>query len=71
MDGLKGVVPNSCTDTVESSLFGDEMRKPCKGCIDGGFHNHTGIYCLIKDWRAKDPETQKKGKKIRFVDLLK
>ena len=71
MDGLKGVVPNSCTDTVESSLFGDEMRKPCKGCTDGGFYNHTGIYCLIKDWRAKDPETKKMGKKIRFVDLLK
>ena len=71
MDGLKGVVPNSCTDTIEASLFGDEMRKPCKGCIDGGFYNHTGTYCLIKDWRAKDPETQKKGKKIRFIDLLK
>ena len=71
MDGLKGVVPNSCTDNVVPSLFGDDMRTPCRGCTDGGYHNHTGIYCLIKDWRAKDPKTNKLGKKIRFVDLFK
>ena len=36
MDGLKGVIPNSCHDDVhiEPSLFGDgeEVRIPCKGC---------------------------------------
>lgn len=71
MDGLKGVIPNSCTDTVIPSLFGDEMRTPCKGCADGGYYNHTGIYCLIKDWRTKDTQTNKLGKKIRFIDLFK
>ena len=71
MDGLKGVVPNSCKDIIETSLFGDEMITPCKGCADGGYNNHTGTYCQIKDWRAKDPATKKMGKKIRFIDLLK
>lgn len=71
MDGLKGVIPNSCKDIVETSLFGDETRIPCKGCASEGFHNHTGIYCLIKDWRAKDPNSGKKGRKMRYIDLLK
>lgn len=71
MDGLKGVVPNSCKDTISPSLFGDDIKTPCKGCADGGYYNHTGIYCLIKDWRAKDPQTNKLGKKIRFIDLFK
>ena len=71
MDGLKGVIPNSCKDIVETSLFGDETRIPCKGCASEGFLNHTGIYCLIKDWRAKDPNSGKKGRKMRYIDLLK
>lgn len=70
MDGLKGVIPNSCKDLKEESLFGT-ITAPCRGCADGGFNNHTGIYCIIKDWRATDPHTQKKGRKIRYIDLLK
>lgn len=70
MDGLKGVIPNSCKDIKEESLFGI-VTTPCKGCADGGFRNHTGIYCLIKDWRATDPQTNKNGRKIRYIDLLK
>jgi hypothetical protein len=71
MDGLKGVVPNSCIEQKEVSLFGDTTTTPCKGCQEEGFAYHTGKYCLVKDWRAKDPETKKLGRKYRFIDLLK
>lgn len=75
MDGLKGVIPNSCKDTVVStlSLFGDEetKKKPCEGCAKDEIRKHTGIYCLIKDWKAKDPKTGMLGKRIRFIDIIK
>ena len=75
MDGLKGVVPDSCKNDVEiaeATLFGDIKRKIfCNGCKNDDIHHHNGTYCLIKDWRAKDPDTGKKGKKIKFVDLIK
>lgn len=75
MDGLKGVIPNSCKDTVETttSLFGDTETKiiPCEGCAKDNIRKHTGIYCIIKDWKAKDPETGRQGKKIRFIDIIK
>ncbi len=75
MDGLKGVVPNSCHPKRDGqkSLFGtsDETLIPCKGCSVDDIRYHNGIYCLIKDWRAKDPKTGQMGKKIKFVDLLK
>ena len=66
MDGLKGVVPDSCHSEVEMvDLFSGEGReKPCQGCLDGGYHHHNGRYCLIRDW-ANDK------KKIRFTDLMK
>jgi hypothetical protein len=74
MDGLKGVIPNSCgTKTNESiNLFGETeaIEKPCEGCTKNNIQKHNGIYCLIKDWGAKNMETGKKGKKIRFVDLI-
>lgn len=41
MDGLRGVVPNSC-------------RKHCKGCVSKdlstSIHRHNGIYAVFKDW---------------------
>ena len=66
MDGLKGVVPDSCHTEVEMvDLFSDEGReKPCQGCLEGGYYHHNGKYCLIRDW-ANDK------KKIRFIDLIK
>ena len=74
MDGLKGVVPNSCSTKIvtEANLFGESALKeiPCKGCVNDNIHQHNGIYCLIKDWGAKNAETNKKGKKIKFVDLI-
>ncbi len=71
MDGLKGVVPNSCHDEVTTELFGDETKTPCYGCKTDNIRRHNGTYCLVKDWSNKDPETGKKGRKIRFVDLMK
>lgn len=71
MDGLKGVVPYSCKEEVSNSLFWGEEKSPCKGCQAEGFNQHTGSYCLVKDWRAKDPVSKTLGRKYRFVDLLK
>lgn len=74
MDGLKGVVPNSCGErkTFVQELFGEkEIVTACEGCKSDNMHKHNGIYCLIKDWNNKDTETNKKGRKIKFIDLLK
>ncbi|MDP4274258.1 MAG: restriction endonuclease subunit M [Bacteroidota bacterium] len=75
MDGMKGVVPDSCRDKTVSTknLFGETEIKvtPCSGCQKDNIRKHNGIYCLIKDWNNKDPETGKKGRKIRFIDLIK
>jgi hypothetical protein len=75
MDGLKGVVPNTCGHKTETSvnLFGETETKHsfCLGCQKEIMHKHNGAYCLIKDWPNKDLKTEKKGRKIRFVDLLK
>jgi hypothetical protein len=75
MDGLKGVVPNSCGDktTTSTNLFGETENtvKPCEGCKNDNIRQHNGIYCLVKDWNNKDIETGSKGRKIRFIDLIK
>jgi len=73
MDGLKGVVPNSCgkKKDVQLQLFGEQESKPCEGCQKDMILNHNGIYCLVKDWSNIDMETSKKGRKIRFIDLMK
>lgn len=67
MDGLKGVVPNSCTETSESytDLFGEVHTKvsPCIGCSKRDVRSHNGIYCKIKDWET--------GGTIKFISLLK
>lgn len=75
MDGLKGVIPMSCgaKKTETMTLFGDVAVKieECEGCMKDNIKKHNGIYCLIKDWGNKDPETGRKGRKIKFIDLLK
>lgn len=68
MDGLKGVIPDSCKTQkiLSDDLFANEqsIRKiPCTGCKEGGHRNHNGTYALIKDWTSK--------KKIKFIDLIK
>ena len=66
MDGLKGIVPNSCRieQTLSQDLFGGSTthEKICEGCGKGDIHRHNGIYCEIMDWSA--------GKAIKFVSLL-
>lgn len=66
MDGLKGVIPGTCYEKVtqEVSLFGDidETVEKCKGCETNDIYKHNGVYCKIKDWKAR--------RTIRFVDLL-
>jgi len=73
MDGLKGVVPDSCGDkkTIEQDLFGEkEIITPCDGCKTDNMLKHNGLYCLIKDWKNKDVDSGKRGRRIRFVDLI-
>lgn len=68
MDGLKGVVPNSCGEhrTVVYDLFGEtETISHCEGCKSGDIKKHNGTYALIKDWSAP-----KAKQKIRFIDLI-
>lgn len=71
MDGLKGVVPDSCKHNVPiivADLFGEsEKIITCQGCSKQIFKEHNGIYCLIKDWKKTDKNQQK----IRFIDLLR
>ena len=69
MDGLKGVIPNSCGErrTVVYNLFGEtETISKCEGCKSGDIKKHNGTYALIKDWSAP-----KEKQKIRFIDLIK
>lgn len=66
MDGLKYVVPNSCTNEIQSiiTLFGEEIiENKCEGCAKNNPHKHNGTYCYIMDWDE--------NKKIRFLDLIK
>ena len=74
MDGLKGVIPNSCGERREvvADLFGTtEVVTQCEGCLKDDIRRHNGVYCQIKDWHATDKATGKKGKRIRFIDLIK
>ena len=70
MDGLRGVVPDSChseSKGVERGLFGEEIEvqtsKPCEGCRTDDIRRHNGQYCLVRDWES--------GETIRFIDLIK
>lgn len=75
MDGLRGVVPNSCKHNkviVEQNLFEEEERTLiCPGCYNETFKGHNGTHCLIREWGCKDPKTGENNRKIRFTDLIK
>jgi len=75
MDGLKGIVPNSCGGftVTEIDLFGNVKTENgfCKGCLDNNILKHNGMYCLIKDWSSEALEIGKTGRKIKFIDLLR
>lgn len=67
MDGLKGVVPDSCKPIKGVSSFADFMgfedeEHPCPGCSKGNITEHTGIYCLIRDWA--------KQKTVKFISTI-
>lgn len=75
MDGLKGVIPLSCRNWEEGrvqTLFGKvKQNRACPGCEQNDIYKHKGIYCLLRDWGRKDPNTEENNRKIRFVDLIK
>ncbi|MFZ4796292.1 MAG: restriction endonuclease subunit M [Bacteroidia bacterium] len=74
MDGLKGVIPNSCKEENIEILDFFETKtetKKCKGCKSQNILLHNGTYCNIMDWEERNEQTGKRGKIIRFVDLLK
>ena len=65
MDGLKQIVPNSCTSVVnvKKSLFDDVPQiTKCKGCETNNYRLHNGIYCSVMNWETEQT--------IRFVDML-
>lgn len=65
MDGLKGVIPNSCKDEIIdiSDFFETKTEiKKCKGCVNQNIKLHNGIYCNIMDWDLEKP--------IKFISLL-
>lgn len=74
MDGLKGVIPDSCSVNAQENknLFGvSEMNfVACKGCELKDINKHNGVYCTIIDWKENDPITGGKGLKVRYIDLL-
>lgn len=59
MDGLKGVVPNSCkitTNTLGLLVFDDEVEENCPGCAKHSYTDHIGKRCIIKDWQDGEKE---------------
>ena len=64
MDGIKGVIPNSCDNEkfIQYDLFGEAVTTKCYGCEHQKIKEHNGTYCKIKNWQ--------KNKTIKFIDLL-
>lgn len=59
MDGLKGVIPDSCHEeqVITNVLFGEpEIEiKRCAGCKNNDIKSHNGIQCNIMDWETRQP----------------
>jgi hypothetical protein len=74
MDGLKGVAPNTCIaeSSISTDLFGESETKntTCLGCDKNEIKKHNGSYCIIIDWTEKENDSDRLGKKIKFIDLL-
>lgn len=69
MDGLKGVVPNSCHSSSASytDMFGMETKTivdGCPGCEKRDIHRHNGVYCKLRDWSSRGLKT------VTFVSLM-
>lgn len=75
MDGIKGVVPNSChtNNFVQKGVFGTDevIQCDCEGCVKDNVYGHNGIYCIIKDWSSCKNKGKGTGKEIRYIDLLR
>jgi hypothetical protein len=80
MDGLRMVIPDSCSNQYEKTLFG-RVPKECPACKKGLTTDHIGIPCIIRDWDiSKKPEGWKPKagedpksspwQKIEFASLL-
>lgn len=73
MDGLKGVVPDSCTkETITTTnLFGEKniLINECEGCEKNIITKHNGKYCIIKDWFGENKKSSKSEKEIKFIDV--
>lgn len=66
MDGIKFVIPCSCTDEIleTESLFGIETTKiSCPGCIKNNHYLHNGTYATIMNWNENKVE--------RFINSVK
>lgn len=74
MDGLKGTIPKTCKvkTTTSTNLFGEveEKKMHCEGCKTEDIKRHNGVYAIVKDWANKDKSTGKKGRKLRYIDIL-
>ena len=60
MDGIKGVVPNSCHSIKGKTK--EEKPKECTGCEKNNILKHNGKYCQIMDWQ--------KNEKVKFISLI-
>ncbi len=67
MDGLKLVVPMSCSPVQKTERFLDGTEKTtdveCPGCRKKSYDNHTGIYCRIRNWQT--------GAEFEFRNILR
>lgn len=68
MDGLKHVVPGTCTPEKDYQMeldlgFPVDTESTCPGCARRDFNRHTGTICRIMDWRTKRSRT--------FISLIK
>ncbi len=73
MDGLKGVIPNSCKEVTEETtdLFSSAQKTTkCPGCQKQKILIHNGIYCKIMNWNYIEEETGKKSIPILFIDMF-
>lgn len=51
MDGLKMVVPGSCDNKYEMSLFNGLEKIECPACAKGEITGHQGVTCYVRHWR--------------------
>ncbi len=65
MDGLKMVVPNSCDEVYEQTLF-DTVKAECLACTNGETTDHIGKQCLIRDWKKTKPKDWDETKAKRY-----